>query len=68
MLIPYTTALMVYGGDRNIAIQVRAPAMDFIEVTIEEITSMMRVIRKVAPGMENDFEIETNDSLAGTFN
>jgi putative ABC transport system permease protein len=27
----------------------------------------MRVIRKVAPGTQNDFEIETNDSLAGTF-
>ena len=67
VLIPYTTALMVYGGDRNIAIQVRAPAMDFIEATIDEVTGVLRVIRKVAPGMDNDFEIETNDSLAGTF-
>lgn len=66
-LIPYTTALMVYGGDRNIDIQVRAPAMDFIDATIDEVTGVLRVIRKVAPGMENDFEIETNDSLAGTF-
>lgn len=68
VLIPYSTALMVYGGDRNIAIQVRAPAMDFIESTIDEVTGLMRIIRKVAPGMDNDFEIETNDSLAGTFN
>lgn len=67
VLIPYTTALAVYGGDRNIDIQVKAPAMDFIDAAMEEITGVMRVIRKVAPGMENDFEIETNDSLAGTF-
>jgi len=67
VLIPYTTALTVYGGDRNIQIQVKAPSMDFIEATIDEVTGVLRVIRKVAPGMENDFEIETNDSLAGTF-
>lgn len=67
VLIPYTTALNIYGGDRNIDIQVKAPAMEFIEATIDEVTGIMRVIRKVAPGMDNDFEIETNDSLAGTF-
>jgi putative ABC transport system permease protein len=67
VLIPYTAGLMIYGGDRNIDIQVKAPAMDFIESAMDEITGIMRVIRKVAPGEENDFEIETNDSLAGTF-
>ena len=67
VLIPYTTALMVYGADRDIDIQVKAPAMDLIEATMDEVTGLLRVIRKVAPGMENDFEIETNDSLAGTF-
>ncbi|WP_445666248.1 ABC transporter permease [Fodinibius sp. AD559] len=67
VLIPYTAGLMIYGGDRNIDIQVKAPAMDFIEAAMDEITGVMRVIRKVAPGAENDFEIETNDSLAGTF-
>ncbi len=67
VLIPYTAGLMVYGGDRNIDIQVKAPAMDFIEAAMDEITGVMRVIRKVAPGAQNDFEIETNDSLAGTF-
>lgn len=67
VLIPYTTALAVYGGDRNIDIQAKAPAMEFIEAAMDEITGVLRVIRKVAPGAENDFEIETNDSLAGTF-
>ena len=68
VLIPYTTALNVYGGrSRNIAVQVRAPEISFIERTVEELTGIMRVIRKVAPGQENDFEIETNESLSGTF-
>lgn len=67
VLIPYTTALNVYGGNRNIDIQIKAPAMNAIEATIDEVTGILRVIRDVAPGLENDFEIETNDSLAGTF-
>lgn len=67
VLIPYTAGLMIYGGARNIDIQVKAPAMDFIEAAMDEITGVMRVIRKVVPGAQNDFEIETNDSLAGTF-
>lgn len=67
VLIPYTKALNIYGTDRNIDIQVKAPAMDFIDAAIDEIIGVIRVIRKVAPGMENNFEIETNDSLAGIF-
>lgn len=67
VIIPYTTALNIYGGNRNIDIQAKAPAMEYLDAAMDEITGIMRVIRKVAPGMENDFEIETNDSLAGTF-
>jgi putative ABC transport system permease protein len=67
VIIPYTTGIKNYGGNRGIAIQVRAPAISKIEDTIEEITGIMRVIRDVSPLDENDFEITTNDSLAGTF-
>lgn len=67
VLIPYTTAINVYGGNRNISIQVRAPEIDFISETVEEITGILRVIRKVNPGENNDFEISTNETLSGTF-
>lgn len=67
VLIPYTTAIAVYGGNRNIDIQAKAPGIEYLEMAMDEITGVLRIIRKVAPGMENDFEIETNDSLAGTF-
>lgn len=67
VIIPYTTGLAVYGGHRNINIQVKAPAIEFVQHSMDEITGILRVIRSVAPGQENDFEIETNDSLAGTF-
>ncbi|MEX0721877.1 MAG: ABC transporter permease [Balneolaceae bacterium] len=67
VLIPYTTAMNAYGATRNINIQIRAPEIGFIQKTVDEITGILRVIRKVNPGAENDFEISTNDSLAGIF-
>lgn len=67
VLIPYTTAMNVYGGNRNINIQVRAPEIDFIQQTVQEVTGILRVVRKVSPGENNDFEISTNETLSGSF-
>jgi len=67
VLIPYTTGINVYGGYRDIGIQVRAPEISGIQRAIDELTGVLRVIRAVAPGQENDFEIVTNDSLSSSF-
>lgn len=67
IVIPFTTGIAAYGGNRNIDIMAKAPNMELIESAIDELTGILRIIRKVAPGDDNDFEIETNDSLAGTF-
>lgn len=67
VMIPYTTAINVYGGNRSIGVQVRAPEITMIQETIDEVSGIMRVIRDVFPGEDNDFEIITNDSLTGTF-
>lgn len=67
VVIPYTTLTNVYGTDRSIDIQVKAPSMMQINSTIDELTGALRTIRKVPPGQENDFEIETNESLSGAF-
>lgn len=66
-IIPYSTGIKNYGGNRGIAIQLRAPEIAKINETIEEVTGIMRVIREVGPRDNNDFEITTNDSLTGTF-
>lgn len=66
-IIPYSTGIKNYGGNRGIGIQLRAPQISRLEDTIEEVTGIMRVIREVSPLDDNDFEITTNDSLAGTF-
>jgi putative ABC transport system permease protein len=67
VIIPYSTGIKNYGGNRGIAIQVRAPQITRLAETIEEVTGIMRVIREVSPLDDNDFEITTNDSLSGTF-
>lgn len=66
-VIPYTTGINIYGGDRDVSIQLRAPSVAKIADTIDEITGIMRVIRQVAPFDDNNFEIVTNESLSGTF-
>ena len=67
VLIPYTTGKLLYGGKRNIQIQVRAPDIAGIPKAIDEVTGILRTIRKVSPEEENDFEISTNESLSGSF-
>jgi putative ABC transport system permease protein len=67
VLIPYTTGKLLYGGKRNIQIQVRAPDIAGIPKAIDEVTGVLRIIRKVSPVEENDFEISTNESLSGSF-
>lgn len=67
VMIPYTTAINVYGGNRSIGVQVRAPEISMIQETMDEISGIMRVIRDVLPGEDNDFELVTNDSLTSTF-
>ena len=68
VVAPYTTMLNVYGGtNRDIAIQVSAISIDKIEDAIDELTGLMRLIRKVEPGDANDFEIVTNESLGSAF-
>lgn len=67
VLIPYTTLINAYGGNRNIAIQAKAPNLQLVNSAIDEMIGVLRTIRQVPPGEDNDFEIETNDSLSGAF-
>jgi len=67
VVIPYSNLAGVYGRNQNIGIQVRAGSVENIQAAIDEITGVLRVIRKVDPREENDFEITTNESLSTTF-
>lgn len=68
VVVPYSNLAGVYGRNQNIGIQVRAGSVDNIQAAIDHITGFMRVIRKVEPGDENNFEVTTNESLSNSFN
>jgi putative ABC transport system permease protein len=68
-IIPLTTFNGFYGGRRrSLSISVmakdKADYIDLMEIT----EGYMRTIRKVLPGMENDFEIVSNESVLKQIN
>ncbi|TVP99491.1 MAG: FtsX-like permease family protein [Balneolaceae bacterium] len=67
VVIPYTNLAGIYGRNQNIGIQVRAGSIEYVASVIDELTGILRAIRKVDPAADNDFEITTNESLTGVF-
>lgn len=67
--IPLTTAFNRYGGRayRTIGIFVQARSQPAYDDTVEETRGILRKLRKVPPGEEDDFEIISNDSLIEQF-
>ena len=68
-VVPVTTGLNRFGWwsrSLNILIQTRDQAS--YDDTVEEVRAILRVVRKVPPGKEDDFEIFSNDSLIAQFN
>jgi len=69
-IVPISTGLHRYGGNwwRSLQIQVQARDQASYDACVEEATGIMRAIRRVPPGDENDFEILSNDSIISQFN
>lgn len=67
VVIPYTQASGIYGRNQNIGIQVRAGSVETVAAAIDELTGILRAIRKVDPADPNNFEITTNETLGGVF-
>lgn len=68
VVIPLTTFLNLYGKDRSLNILVKAKSRELYDETVEQVTALLRAVRKVPPGAENDFEIFSNESLIKQFN
>lgn len=63
---PITRLFAIYGDpDRNIAYDVRAPSPELLTPTIDEVTGLLRAIRRVRPEEDNNFAVTTNDALTG---
>jgi putative ABC transport system permease protein len=65
MLVPIRTMDKIYGArkNRSINITVMSENKETFDETVEHIIGVMRQVRHVSPGEENDFEIWSNESL-----
>ncbi len=67
-VIPLTTGLNRYGAIwRSLSILVQARDQAAYDDTVEQVRGILRAIRKVQPGAEDDFEVFSNDSLIEQF-
>ena len=67
-VVPVTTALNRVGRwARSLTILVQARDAASYEDTTEQVRGIMRVARKVPPGVEDDFELFSNNSLISQF-
>ncbi len=68
MIIPITTGLNRYGSIfRSVSIYVQTRGEAWFDDTAEQVRGILRKVRKVPPGAEDDFEIFSNDSLIEQF-
>jgi putative ABC transport system permease protein len=68
VIIPLSTFLNEYGKLRSIHIMIKAKSAEAYDDCLEEARMLLRMVRNVAPGEEDDFTIFSNDSLIETFN
>jgi putative ABC transport system permease protein len=67
-VVPITTGSNRYGrSSRSLNILVQARDQASYEETVEQVRGLLRVIRKVPPGQEDDFELFSNDSMIAQF-
>ena len=68
-VVPITSGMNRFGRwNRSLNLLVQARDRASYDDTVEEVRGIMRTIRKVPPGKEDDFEIFSNDSLIDQFN
>ena len=63
-VVPITRVITLYGAsERNLYAQVRAPSVDMLPATMDEVIGHLRVIRRVRAGEDNDFDVSSNEGL-----
>jgi putative ABC transport system permease protein len=68
-VMPITTGLNRYGRYyRSLTLLVQAADSTSYDDTVEQVRGILRAVRKVPPGKEDDFEIASNDSMISQFN
>jgi putative ABC transport system permease protein len=68
VLIPLSTFFNIYGKDQEFSFKVQSWDAASLEDCMEQVTGILRTVRHVPPGDENDFSIVSNDSMITQFN
>ncbi len=67
VIIPISRFELLYGSERSINITVKAKSPELLQTCQDQVIGVLRAMRKVPPGEENDFEIWTNDQMMEFF-
>ncbi|HET7152529.1 MAG TPA: ABC transporter permease, partial [Candidatus Kapabacteria bacterium] len=69
VLIPITSFLKYYTDEwsSSVEITVRAPSVQTVSETEDQVIGILRTLRKVEPWEDNDFEVITNDAVTSAF-
>jgi putative ABC transport system permease protein len=68
VLLPLTTFSNFFGKARWASIEAQARNQATYDAMTDEIIGLLRTVRRVPPGAENDFEIISNESLISSVN
>lgn len=67
VIIPLSTWQEMYGRNHSVNLTIRARSSEVYQQAMDEVTSILRTVRKVKPGEPNDFEIWSSESLTSNF-
>jgi len=67
VVIPITRFEKVFGKEHSLNITVKAKSTAVYDASIDQTIGIMRALRKVPPGEDNDFDIRTNDQMMDFF-
>lgn len=65
--ISYYMRAFANENDRSVTLDVKAPSQTELVGTLDRSIGLMRILRNIQPGGENDFEVITNESLTDQF-
>ena len=67
-IIPITTYFDIYGKDQPVSIKVQSISQTSFDDCMEQVRGVLRTVRHVQPGDDDDFYMWSNDSLITQFN
>ncbi|HUI30067.1 MAG TPA: ABC transporter permease [Candidatus Acidoferrales bacterium] len=65
--IPISAFFARYGKERSMNIYIQAKSQNLFDAAQEQAIGILRTVRQVPPGKDNDFDIISNASLVGQF-